>query len=336
MNLVPVGKYIQILSLYLAQPSQKQFGRNEIVSKTGSDKPGILKRIIVLEKEGILKTVRKERHTQRKPVELTPLGNEIVSLMRNIKNIEKIEEKMTEKLKEFDYILDKKRTINGDINVGDYWSEIKKKLINEGYKEDWIVNLNLEHYLWTSKDDLGTLRYIFYYMHSYTEKVFNALVYRYFSIIKKYNLRTIAREIIFYIIMEGIDKQVTKKDKWKKNDEYLRLSDILEYRTPKNDINFSTLFYEVVACSDSYILEELPIDVSFEIMKILNPTKEEIYRLIGDPNRDKKAVAEDEYTSATAFLSLLGSPINLYISSLVGFSIFIISKDTSIGNSSNT
>ena len=126
MNLVPVGKYIQILSLYLAQPSQKQFGRNEIVSKTGSDKPGILKRIIILEKEGILKTVRKERHTQRKPVELTHLGNEIVSLMRNIKNIEKIEEKMTEKLKEFDYILDKKRTINGDINVGDYWSKSRK------------------------------------------------------------------------------------------------------------------------------------------------------------------------------------------------------------------
>ena len=96
-----------------------------------------------------------------------------------------------------------------------------------------------------------TLRDIFYYMHSYIEKVFNALVYRYFSIIKKYNLRTIAREIIFYIIMEGIDKQVTKKDKWKKNDEYLRLSDILEYRTPKNDINFSSIFYEVVACSDS-------------------------------------------------------------------------------------
>ena len=79
--------------------------------------------------------------------------------MRNIKNIEKIEEKMTEKLKEFDYILDKKRTINGDINVGDYWSKIKEKLINEGYKEDWI-NFDLEHYLWMFKGDLGTLRYI--------------------------------------------------------------------------------------------------------------------------------------------------------------------------------
>ena len=284
MNLLPVGKYIQILSLYLAQPSQKQFGKNEIVNNTGSDKPGILKRIIVLEKEGILKTVKKERQTQRKPVELTPLGNEIISLMRSIKNIEKIEEKMTEKLKEFDYILDKKRTTNEDINVGDYWSKIKEKLINEGYSNDWIVKLDYE--LHSSKDDLGSLRDIFYYMHSYTEGVFNALIYRYFSIIKKYNLRMTAREIIFYIIMEGIDKQVTKKDKWKKNDEHLRLSDILEYATPKSDLNFSTLFYELVACFDHHILKELPLEISFQIMKILNPTKEEIYSLAGDPDKE--------------------------------------------------
>ena len=119
MNRVPVGKYIHILSLYLAQPSQKQFGRNEIVSKTGSDKPGILKRIIILEKEGILKTVRKERHTQRKPVELTSLGKEIVSLMNTIKNIEKIEERITERLKDFDYVIDDRIKIN-EYKVGDF------------------------------------------------------------------------------------------------------------------------------------------------------------------------------------------------------------------------
>jgi len=260
-----------------------RFGRNEIVRKTGSDKPGILKRIIVLEKEGILKTVRKERPTQRKPVELTPLGNEIISLMRSIKNIEKIEERITEKLKEFDYIIDDRHKIK-EYKVRDYWSAIGEKLIKEGCNRDWIANLSYE--LKGSKYDLSSLRDIFYYMHSYTEVVFNALIYRYFSIIKRYNLKIIAREIIFYIIMEGIDKQVTKKDKWKKNDEHLRLSDILEYATPNYELNFSTLFYEVAACTPHQILKELPLEIAFQIMKILNPTKEEVYRLAGDPEEE--------------------------------------------------
>ena len=43
--------------------------------------------------------------------------------------------------------------------------------------------------------------------------------------------------------MEGIDKQVTKKDKWKKNDEYLRLSDILDISHSLKMISIFLLYF---------------------------------------------------------------------------------------------
>jgi predicted transcriptional regulator len=105
-----VGRCIQIIELFLEQSTENWFGVNEIIKKTGSlNRPGIIRIIKVLEEEGVLTTIKSKKHGKLTPMELTPLGIEILELIKSIKKIEQLDIKLQKSHSDFNIILAKKK-----------------------------------------------------------------------------------------------------------------------------------------------------------------------------------------------------------------------------------
>ena len=279
-----VERCILIIELYQEESSENWFGVNEILKKTGSlNRPGIIKTITVLEKEGILRTIESKNHLQLRPKELIPLGIEILELIKGIKKIEQLDIKLQKSHNDFNIILAKKNGNKKEIKLDDHWDKIKEHLINDGWDED---HLEYEKYE-THGRELYTVKSWFNHFNSYDRLVFSSLVFRYFSINKKYKLKKITKEITFNIIMNALDNLLMRKERSYRDDKFIRLSDVIKY-TPTIDDIFSSFFNELLY---TWLANQEEWEIGLEILKILNPKKEEINRVI---ENIKENIKEDQ------------------------------------------
>lgn len=319
MNEQLVAKGLLILEVFCAQNNIGSMGKNEILRATGSkDKPVIFETINFLKKARILE-FKKVKQGKKTIVTLTPLGNEIVHLIIDIKKSKNTYLAVEDKISEYIRLIEDTNHIH---------ERLFEKLSQKGWKEEEMVSCT------------DVIPSLFRIRDFYRKNIYNSLIYRYHTF-SNFGVNENAKEVLIKIIIDAItnflanERTLNMTQPWF-SDNHHRLENL-----SKPIMEEIEKIYKPVNLRDAKVISnrftsEAIAGLMSSLVCILKPAKEDFAfaRVKSEIERVKKAIEYGEDTSGDAerYLNNLEDLAKLRENCITRYSDYSDDTDESLEN----
>lgn len=281
---LPVSKGIHVIDVFREQ-KDNDLWVNRIVelvnkktgigSRSGNNKPAVIRAIEYLEKASILESIRVNK--QKKLKKLTPFGKELTNLMDDFDRCNFVYNKLKDTIIDHNFIVGE---IKEDADIDKRWKTVKSKLLARGFNKRQIDSFDSE---------MGTC---FILENMYRENIMNCLLQRYANILTEYSPNDKANSIILHIIMKYVFNIFSLSKELDKINSEVFDSPERYYSTAYEFVD-RLPFFPVYGRFLEYLSDYFTTDVDYSIKEIANIEFDMLLSLIVLLQPDKDEIKEE-------------------------------------------